>query len=110
MNVSSCRRLRSVHDWCRPVGDVNGFVASGRAGLRIDQEFADDGVVQGDEPGSGIFVDEAVIVADAERTAQAEWQVPEGPHIRPRQAGLRLAGEDDRDDLSRRPVATARLD
>jgi L-alanine-DL-glutamate epimerase-like enolase superfamily enzyme len=68
-------------------------------GLRIDQEVTDGGILLGEEPGSGIFVDEAAIVALVDGTAEARWEVPGGPHIRPRRAGLRLAGEDDRDEL-----------
>ena len=35
MKVTGYRCLRSYHDWGRPVGDVNGFVASGRTEITI---------------------------------------------------------------------------
>lgn len=75
-------------------------------GLVIDQESADGGVMLGDEPGSGILVDEAMIVAHAEETALAEGHVAESPHIRSRRAALRAAGEVDRHDLRDPAVAT----
>ncbi|MGV9391700.1 mandelate racemase/muconate lactonizing enzyme family protein [Streptomyces olivaceus] len=57
-------------------------------GLRVDQEIADGGIVLGDSPGLGIEVDEERIVAQA---ASGGWSLPSGPHVRPADAGLRLA-------------------
>ena len=57
-------------------------------GLRADQEIADGGIVLGDAPGLGIEVDEEVIGALRE---SGEWTTVAGPHVRPADAGLRLA-------------------
>ncbi|MBK1783844.1 mandelate racemase/muconate lactonizing enzyme family protein [Prauserella cavernicola] len=57
-------------------------------GLRVDQEIADGGIVLGDAPGLGIEVDEDRIAA---HTASGRWSVVAGPHVRPADAGLRLA-------------------
>lgn len=57
------------------------------AGLTVDHEFVDGGIVLGDEPGAGIAVDEAAI----EHAASGEgWGSAAGPHMRPDRAGLRL--------------------
>jgi L-alanine-DL-glutamate epimerase-like enolase superfamily enzyme len=61
-------------------------------GVTIDQEFADGGVVLGDEPGAGIAVDEAAIAGEDDK--EASWPMPQGPHVRPRRAGLRLVSDD----------------
>jgi L-alanine-DL-glutamate epimerase-like enolase superfamily enzyme len=60
------------------------------AGLDVDQEFADGGVVLGDRPGLGITVDEAVVRAQAGRIPAGPWT----PHVRPSRAGRRVALED----------------
>lgn len=65
-------------------------------GVRIDQEFADGGIVLGDEPGHGVSVDEAAIAAHDHDGAS--WLVAEGPHVRPSRAGLRLVPETGRTD------------
>ncbi|MFD2797040.1 mandelate racemase/muconate lactonizing enzyme family protein [Promicromonospora vindobonensis] len=57
-------------------------------GLRADQEIADGGIVLGDAPGLGIEVDEVAIGALREAGA---WATVAGPHVRPADAGLRLA-------------------
>ncbi|MFI6693989.1 mandelate racemase/muconate lactonizing enzyme family protein [Streptomyces sp. NPDC050433] len=57
-------------------------------GLRVDQEIADGGIVLGDSPGLGIEVDEKEIAA---QSVSGRWSVPGGPHVRPADAGLRLA-------------------
>jgi L-alanine-DL-glutamate epimerase-like enolase superfamily enzyme len=57
-------------------------------GLRADQEIADGGIVLGDAPGLGIEVDEEMIGALREA---GEWATVAGPHVRPADAGLRLA-------------------
>jgi L-alanine-DL-glutamate epimerase-like enolase superfamily enzyme len=61
-------------------------------GVRVDQQFADGGIVLGDEIGSGITVDEGLVHAldDGHGWAQAT-----GPHVRPARAGLRLVPEID---------------
>ena len=56
-------------------------------GVIVDHEFADGGIVIGDEPGSGIRIDEAAIESAA--TADG-WRSPAGPHHRPQRAGLRV--------------------
>ena len=56
-------------------------------GILVDHEFADGGIVIGDEPGSGIRIDEAAISSAA--TADG-WRSPAGPHHRPQRAGLRV--------------------
>ena len=57
------------------------------AGVLVDHEFADGGIVLGDQPGSGIAVDESAIEAAARGEG---WLQPAGPHVRPTRAGLRL--------------------
>jgi L-alanine-DL-glutamate epimerase-like enolase superfamily enzyme len=57
------------------------------AGVLVDHEFADGGIILGDQPGSGIAIDESAI----ETAARGEgWLQPAGPHVRPTRAGLRL--------------------
>jgi L-alanine-DL-glutamate epimerase-like enolase superfamily enzyme len=57
------------------------------AGVLVDHEFADGGIILGDQPGSGIAVDESAI----ETATRGEgWLQPAGPHVRPTRAGLRL--------------------
>jgi L-alanine-DL-glutamate epimerase-like enolase superfamily enzyme len=56
-------------------------------GLLVDQEFADGGIVLGDEPGLGIRIDEARIEAAPAVNPPA---AVDGPHVRPGRAGLRL--------------------
>ncbi len=63
-------------------------------GISLDQEFADGGIVLGDEPGSGIRVDEAAIIALT--TNGGTWQTPTGPHIRSGRAGLSLVADSPR--------------
>jgi L-alanine-DL-glutamate epimerase-like enolase superfamily enzyme len=57
-------------------------------GLKVDQDIAEGGIILGDSPGLGIEVDEDAIAADRSFGA---WSRPDGPHVRPRWAGLRLA-------------------
>jgi L-alanine-DL-glutamate epimerase-like enolase superfamily enzyme len=57
-------------------------------GLKVDQVIADGGITLGDEPGLGIEVDEVAIAAQND---EASWAIPDGPHVRPQDAGLRLA-------------------
>lgn len=59
-------------------------------GMTVDQEFADGGVVLGDQPGNGISLDEAAIAANQRA---GSWAAPEGPHVRSRRAGLRLVAD-----------------
>lgn len=63
-------------------------------GVTIDVEYADGGIILGDRPGSGVTVDETVL-ADLEKS-EGGWLVPEGPHVRPERAGLRLVAEQPR--------------
>ncbi|GIJ49671.1 racemase [Virgisporangium aliadipatigenens] len=56
-------------------------------GVHIDQEFADGGIVLGDEPGLGVRVDEQRLAATPE---PAPPVAVAGPHVRPARAGLRL--------------------
>ena len=56
-------------------------------GVTVDQQMIDGGIVLGDEPGSGIRVDEAAITAAKEGSG---WANPAGPHMRPLRAGLRV--------------------
>lgn len=66
-------------------------------GLTIDQEIVDGGIVLGDKPGHGVSVDEGAIERNQK---SASWLLPEGPHVRPARAGLRLAtGADRREDV-----------
>ncbi|MGR3939044.1 mandelate racemase/muconate lactonizing enzyme family protein [Streptomyces sp. BRA346] len=55
-------------------------------GVAMDLHVEDGAFVLGDTPGLGIRVDETVMTAARQRTAHA----PDGPHIRPEQAGRRL--------------------
>ncbi|MCU7729353.1 mandelate racemase/muconate lactonizing enzyme family protein [Actinoplanes sp. KI2] len=63
-------------------------------GLRVDQEYADGGIVLGDEPGIGIRVDESGIRAGRAANPPAQ---DAGPHVRPGRAGLRLVPDSARD-------------
>src|SRR6478672_5207996 len=60
-------------------------------GVSIDQEYADGGIVLGDQPGVGVCVDEALL-ATLEH-AEPGWRAEAGPHVRPDRAGLQLSGE-----------------
>lgn len=55
-------------------------------GVAMDLHVEDGAFVLGDTPGLGIRIDETVMTAARQRTAHA----PDGPHIRPEQAGRRL--------------------
>jgi L-alanine-DL-glutamate epimerase-like enolase superfamily enzyme len=55
-------------------------------GVAMDLHVEDGAFVLGDTPGLGIRVDEKVMTAAPQHTAHA----PDGPHIRPEQAGRRL--------------------
>jgi L-alanine-DL-glutamate epimerase-like enolase superfamily enzyme len=73
------------------------FEVQGRTppiGLTVDQEYADGGIVLGDEPGLGIRVDEKHI--SAVRAADPPAAV-DGPHVRPTRAGLRLTPDSPRE-------------
>ena len=59
-------------------------------GVTVDQTIQDGGIVLGDEPGLGIVLDEAILDAPA----TDGWSASQGPHVRPRRAGLRLVPED----------------
>ena len=66
-------------------------------GVRVAHEFADGGVVLGDEPGNGLSIDEAVI---SEAVVRQGWAQPAGPHVRPARAALRLVPDDARKHLA----------
>ncbi len=57
-------------------------------GITVDQTIEDGGVRLGDAPGLGIEIDEEAIGSEHESVS---WADPAGPHVRPRDAGLRLA-------------------
>lgn len=57
------------------------------AGIRVDHEFTDGGIVLSDAPGGGIVIDEAALVGSIGADG---WRDPAGPHTRPARAGLRL--------------------
>ncbi|MCS5495956.1 mandelate racemase/muconate lactonizing enzyme family protein [Cnuibacter physcomitrellae] len=63
-------------------------------GITVDEHYADGGIVLGDEPGSGVTVDEAAISAAPDDTSDGGWLVAEGPHVRSSRAGLRLVADD----------------
>lgn len=60
-------------------------------GIEIDVEYADGGIVLGDQPGTGLTVDEKSISAKGSK--DANWLIPDGPHVRPARAGLRLIAD-----------------
>lgn len=60
-------------------------------GVTIDVDYADGGIVLGDQPGVGLTIDEPVIVANGSK--EASWLIQSGPHVRPQRAGLRLVTE-----------------
>ena len=60
-------------------------------GVTVDQEFSDGGIVLGDEPGTGVRIDEAGIAAHA--ASESSWLVAQGPHVRSSRAGLTLASD-----------------
>jgi L-alanine-DL-glutamate epimerase-like enolase superfamily enzyme len=59
-------------------------------GVTIDADYADGGVVLGDQPGAGIVIDEAAIAGEDDKEANG----PAPQHVRPRRAGLRLVADD----------------
>jgi L-alanine-DL-glutamate epimerase-like enolase superfamily enzyme len=60
-------------------------------GVTIDVDYADGGIVLGDQPGVGLTIDEPAIVANGSK--EASWLIQSGPHVRPQRAGLRLVTE-----------------
>ncbi|NQX11219.1 mandelate racemase/muconate lactonizing enzyme family protein [Microbacteriaceae bacterium VKM Ac-2855] len=56
-------------------------------GVTVDQQYVDGGIVLGDQPGSGISVDEALL---GRTSGQGDWREDRGPHVRPLRAGLTL--------------------
>lgn len=63
-------------------------------GLMVDQRIENGGIVLGDMPGLGIVIDEQTL---AQQQEDANWSVPQGPHVRPQRAGLRLSLRNARD-------------
>jgi L-alanine-DL-glutamate epimerase-like enolase superfamily enzyme len=61
-------------------------------GVTIDVEYADGGIVLGDNPGVGLTIDETAI--SAKSVASGSWLDAGGPHVRPRRAGLQLVAEE----------------
>jgi hypothetical protein len=61
-------------------------------GLEIDQEFDHGGIVLGEEPGLGISVDESMLALTPPTLGLL---TPDGPHVRPERAGLRMVAEPD---------------
>ena len=61
-------------------------------GTTLDLEYSDGGIVLGDQPGAGLTIDEDAIAHHA--VTEAGWPVPQGPHVRPRRAGLRLVADE----------------
>ena len=59
--------------------------------MSVDQEFADGGIVLGDTPGAGVSIDESAI--EKRTVAAADWLVNDGPHVRPKRAGLQLVAD-----------------
>jgi L-alanine-DL-glutamate epimerase-like enolase superfamily enzyme len=59
-------------------------------GVTIDETYSDGLIVLGDKPGTGVEIDEQAILANQR---PASWMAPDGPHIRPDRAGLRLVAE-----------------
>ena len=57
-------------------------------GITVDQTIEEGGVRLGDAPGLGIEIDEDAIRSPHDLVS---WADPAGPHVRPRDAGLRLA-------------------
>lgn len=57
-------------------------------GLEVDQQIEDGGIILGDAPGLGISIDEAAI---SQLKNEGSWTQPQGPHVRPRDAGRRLS-------------------
>lgn len=67
-------------------------------GMTVDEEYADGGIILGDQPGNGLSVDEAAIAGSH---TEGTWLIPEGPHVRPSRAGLRLVADNERSALGR---------
>lgn len=57
-------------------------------GLQVDQRIEDGGIRLGDSPGLGITLDETAL---AQQAGEGSWTLPQGPHVRPERAGLRLS-------------------
>ncbi|MEP6479939.1 MAG: enolase C-terminal domain-like protein [Rhodoglobus sp.] len=61
-------------------------------GVTLDIEYADGGIVLGDQPGAGMELDEGAIADHG--AIEAGWLIKQGPHVRPSRAGLHLASGD----------------
>jgi hypothetical protein len=56
MKITGYRTLQTIHDWGRPVGDVNGHIASGITEVPVvivDTDEGVSGVGMGSAPGLG---------------------------------------------------------
>jgi L-alanine-DL-glutamate epimerase-like enolase superfamily enzyme len=60
-------------------------------GVTVDQEYADGGIVLGDQAGAGIQIDETLI---RDANPQGNWREEAGPHVRPARAGLAMTAQD----------------
>lgn len=57
-------------------------------GLHVDQRIENGGIMLGNTPGLGITFDETTL---AQQLNEGSWTLPQGPHVRPERAGLRLS-------------------
>lgn len=69
-------------------------------GVAVDLEYSDGGIVLGDQPGAGLAIDEDAISRLGDK--QASWPMPQGPHVRPSRAGLRLVADQAAAELADR--------
>jgi hypothetical protein len=60
-------------------------------GVTVDQEYADGGIVLGDQGGAGIQIDETLI---RDANPQGNWREEAGPPVRPARAGLAMTAQD----------------
>lgn len=60
-------------------------------GLHVDQRIENGGIMLGNTPGLGITFDETTL---AQQLNEGSWTLPQGPHVRPERAGLRLSLRD----------------
>jgi len=67
--------------------EVQGFTLP--AGISADWDIDDGRIILGTTPGNGLTLDESA----ARPPAKAEALPPEGPHVRPADAGLRMTPE-----------------
>lgn len=56
-------------------------------GLQVDQRIESGGIVLGETPGLGITINEDELM---KQENAGSWTIPQGPHVRPERAGLRM--------------------